>query len=357
MRCVEFILLSLPIIAVAEEIGGNAYPFDSTCLVDNVKRTSDNQIVPGTLNLMRSAYKDSYAEMPPEKSILHNFRDGLESLLSTPEGRITASIIALYEYHNLPMEQWEFLDPALPNVKFVEIGGKKEVVYNKETGEKVDRGPNQGTANDAPQDSPNHISDIIWYELCGTPDDVEHALGELISKIKNEGVKNKLLEEMYDKAINGATRKEVIEKIIKDAAKAIESERKEEIRRNRDKRRASRENHSRVRYERRKSRAFNRPTNNKERQNDDELSPDQIPDPDNDNYVWCEDVCGEEGMRPVCPDDTANCIYWGCSRCGHVIRRKAKIAKRKEREWKAKGIEGVWHGSQLDVRQAKSADE
>jgi len=90
---------------------------------------------------------------------------------------------------------------------------------------------------------------------------------------------------------------------------------------------------------------------------DDELSPDQIPDPDNDNYVWCEDVCGEEGLRPVCPADTTHCIYWGCSRCGHVIRKKARKAKRQERIWKAQGIDGVWHGTQFDIRQAKSVDE
>ena len=89
---------------------------------------------------------------------------------------------------------------------------------------------------------------------------------------------------------------------------------------------------------------------------DDELSPDQIPDPDNDNYVWCEDVCGEEGLRFVCPEDTSHCIYWGCSRCGHVIRRKARKAKRQERIWKAQGKDCLWHGSQFDIRQAKSAD-
>lgn len=90
---------------------------------------------------------------------------------------------------------------------------------------------------------------------------------------------------------------------------------------------------------------------------DDELSPDQIPDPDNDNFVWCEDVCGEDGMRPVCSADTSHCIYWGCSRCGHVIRKKARKAKRQERIWKSQGIEGVWHGTQFDIRQAKSVDE
>jgi len=89
---------------------------------------------------------------------------------------------------------------------------------------------------------------------------------------------------------------------------------------------------------------------------DDELSPDQIPDPDNDDYVWCEDVCGEEGMRPVCPADTSSCVFWGCSRCGHVIRRKARIAKRKEREWTDQGKDCHWHGTQMDIRQAKSAD-
>jgi len=94
----------------------------------------------------------------------------------------------------------------------------------------------------------------------------------------------------------------------------------------------------------------------KANKDDDELSPDQIPDPDNDSYIWCEDVCGEEGLRYVCPADTAHCIYWGCSRCGHVIRKKARKAKRQERIWKAKGIEGVWHGTQFDIRQAKSAD-
>ena len=88
-----------------------------------------------------------------------------------------------------------------------------------------------------------------------------------------------------------------------------------------------------------------------------ELSPDEIPDPDNDDYVWCEDVCGDEGLRPVCPSDTAHCIYWGCSRCGHVIRRKARVAKRKEKEWKAQGKDCWWHGTQFDIRQAKSVDE
>ena len=90
---------------------------------------------------------------------------------------------------------------------------------------------------------------------------------------------------------------------------------------------------------------------------DRELSPEEIPDPDNDDYVWCEDVCGDEGLKPVCPKDTENAVYWGCSRCGHVIRKKARKAKHFERALKAQGKEGHWFGTQFAIRQAKSVDE
>ena len=85
---------------------------------------------------------------------------------------------------------------------------------------------------------------------------------------------------------------------------------------------------------------------------DRELSEGEIPDPDDDGYIWCEDVC--EG-RPLVPRDTAHCIYWGCSRCGHVIRKQAKKAKRQEKIWKSQGKDCWWHGTQFEIRQAKSA--
>lgn len=86
---------------------------------------------------------------------------------------------------------------------------------------------------------------------------------------------------------------------------------------------------------------------------DRELSESEIPDPNDDDYIWCEDVCEE---RPLVPSDTPHCVYWGCSRCGHVIRKQAKKAKRQEKIWKSQGKDCWWHGTQFEIRQAQSVE-
>ena len=77
------------------------------------------------------------------------------------------------------------------------------------------------------------------------------------------------------------------------------------------------------------------------------------PDPDNDAYIWHEDVC--DG-RPSMPADTPRITYLVCERCGHVVHRQAAKAKRRERICLRKGLSVDWVGDAFRIRQAQSVD-
>lgn len=77
------------------------------------------------------------------------------------------------------------------------------------------------------------------------------------------------------------------------------------------------------------------------------------PDPDNDAYIWHEDVC--DG-RPAMPADTPRITYLVCERCGHVVHRQAAKAKRRERICLRKGLSVDWVGDAFRIRQAQSVD-
>ena len=154
---------------------------DAYCFQNNSQRAQKNRGVPESLSDARNS--KLYRELPEELSILHNFREDLK--LDTPTDRLIAGLGAAAEYkawkdHKMDRSEWKYLDPDLPNIKFIEEdGGHKEAVYNRHTEARVDYGNNQGTYNDYDQDSTSiekaahGVKDVGDWGLCGTPADNE----------------------------------------------------------------------------------------------------------------------------------------------------------------------------------------
>lgn len=153
------------------------------CYAVNVIHSADNDNVPYNLTDVREHYKGLYKELGESQSILHNFRTDVQKLLTTPEARIVAAVNAFLDFHTRPKDLWTVLDPDLPNVKFVEINGHKEVVYNRHTGEKV-TDVNAGTYNRAiNQSSDLHaFVDVPLWFLCGTPTETQEEFARILSK-------------------------------------------------------------------------------------------------------------------------------------------------------------------------------
>ena len=156
------------------------------CYAVNVIHSADNENVPYNLTDVREHYKGLYKELGESQSILHNFRTDVQKLLTTPKARIEAALNAFLDFHARPKILWTVLDPDLPNVKFVEINGHKEVVYNKYTGEKV-AGVNAGTYNRAiNQSSDLHaFVDVPLWFLCGTPTETQEEFARILAKDEN----------------------------------------------------------------------------------------------------------------------------------------------------------------------------
>lgn len=156
------------------------------CYAVNVIHSADNDNVPYNLTDVREHYKGLYKELGESQSILHNFRPDVQKSLTTPEARIVAAVNAFLDFHTRPKDLWTVLDPDLPNVKFVEINGHKEVVYNKYTGEKV-AGVNAGTYNRAiNQSSDLHaFVDVPLWFLCGTPTETQEEFARILAKDEN----------------------------------------------------------------------------------------------------------------------------------------------------------------------------
>ena len=184
---------------------------DAYCFQNNSQRAKKNSGTPETISDVRSS--GLYRELSEELSILHNFREDLK--LDTIADRLKAGLQAAAEYkawkdHKMDRSEWKYLDPDLPNVKFIEEnGGHKEAVYNRHTGKRVDHGNNQGTYNDYDQDSSliekalHGVKDVGDWGLCGTPADNAKisakwsaALAEILLGLQSEEIDTSELEEL-----------------------------------------------------------------------------------------------------------------------------------------------------------------
>lgn len=185
-------------------------PVDMDCHAQNVYRANMNSGVPKTLQEMEEAVGDGiYRELPPVESVYHNLKEPspLETMSESERAQaysITGAVMAEWkkleelknEHPNWTPEQLEeafefrFLDPSLPNRKFVsKRDGKMEAVYNRNSGVLIDRGINQGTYNlytpdwkRHPIDALNHLKyDVGGAAKCGVNVNEEKSAAESVS--------------------------------------------------------------------------------------------------------------------------------------------------------------------------------
>jgi len=165
------------------------------CFEMNVRDAMVNYDTPSTYQDLRDNHAGEYDKMSPAQSIWHNFKTDVD--YSSPPALVLAMYEAWREYMGITAspptmrpEDCKYLDPTFPNVKFVSKDGHKEVVYNKNTGVKIDQGINQGTANSATRAlSIEHISDIVRYAMCGPPSELENEIGRQLAKDENKKIK------------------------------------------------------------------------------------------------------------------------------------------------------------------------
>lgn len=119
-------------------------------------------------------------------SIWHNFADGVLSEKSTPGERLAAMIGAAKEYLWKDRADWKYLDPKMPNAKFLSEDGKSEFIYNIYTRDRVKTGINAGTSNqyglDNLGDKLLHIirDAIIRYPEQGNSSDVDQKIAQYL---------------------------------------------------------------------------------------------------------------------------------------------------------------------------------
>lgn len=157
---------------------------DNYCEVLNVQSAAMNAGTPATLDKILDEIENSqspnWVVQPPEKSIWHNLREGL--VTDTFDQRLQIAVMSKYEFDYKPRNEWKYLDPTWPNIKFTEKNGHREVVYNIKTRKKVDSGINQATANFGPNPiSGAHVFDIANWIRCSTPTERQNELGKILA--------------------------------------------------------------------------------------------------------------------------------------------------------------------------------
>ena len=195
---------------------------DVNCNNANLRDAINSADVPSTFQGMRDRLKENPTEfhvLTPEESLYHNMKENapLRFPMSTLDSLILGAKLKS-EYKTLlknvrdgvPIrsEDFTYLDPSMPNVKYVSFDNHREVVYNRTTGDRIRTGINAGTANEASANlSRTHIlGDIPRYGRCQTPTAEQVALGEELSRhpeLVEWLVKN---PELLDDVLNGDIR-------------------------------------------------------------------------------------------------------------------------------------------------------
>ena len=171
---------------------------DVNCNNANLRDAIISADVPSTFQGMKDRLKENPTEfhaLPPEESLYHNMKENapLRFPMSTLDSLILGAKLKS-EYKTLlksvrdgvPIrsEDFTYLDPSMPNVKYVSFDNHREVVYNRTTGDRIRTGINAGTANEASANrSVTHVQgDIPRYGRCQTPSAEQVALGEELAR-------------------------------------------------------------------------------------------------------------------------------------------------------------------------------
>jgi len=147
-----------------------------------------NTLTPAPENFL-DAIKDKNLELQPSsKSIWHNFADGVLSERSSFTEIAKAMAGAWWEYYFEDRSKWKFLDPEMPNVKFLSKDGRGEIVYNIYTKAQVKSGINKGTANQYKTEglsSLYHVRDMFRFPEMGPPLERDQKIAEYLSSHPN----------------------------------------------------------------------------------------------------------------------------------------------------------------------------
>ena len=195
---------------------------DVNCNNANLRDAINSADVPSTFQGMRDRLKENPTEfhvLTPEESLYHNMKENaplrfpmstLDSLIlgAKLKSEYKALLKSVRDGVPIRSEDFTYLDPSMPNVKYVSFDNHREVVYNRTTGDRIRTGINAGTANEASVNlSRTHIlGDIPRYGRCQTPTAEQVALGEELSRhpeLVEWLVKN---PELLDDVLNGDIR-------------------------------------------------------------------------------------------------------------------------------------------------------
>ena len=293
-------------------------PTPTYCEAINIQSAAINAETPATLDAIKNSPQWKMAS--GAESIWHNLREGL--VTETFDQRLQIAVMSLYEYWKKTRSEWRYLDPKWPNVKYVETNGHREVVYNIQTGKKVDKGINQATANYGRGSlDPAHWGfDIPNWVMCGTPDERQNAIGKLLVNIPE--VRNasdeviKIISDAFHLDPGGLQRK-----ILDGIATSIDATSKKDS---------------------------NLPVR---RNNYLDLRSLNLDDPNGD---WCK--CDP----PECKDETNGLIRYiqcQCAKCGKINVECARRALAMEKEVKAQGGQAQWLGNRSDAVKAANTQK
>ena len=146
-----------------------------------------NELTPAPKSFLE-ALKDPNLELQSAfASMWHNFADGVLSENSSPKERLAAMMGAAYEFFGKDRSSWKYLDPKMPNAKFLSKDGRSEFVYNIYTGNQVKTGINAATSNqyglNSKVDGLLHIirDAMIRYPEQGTPSEVDQKVAKYLA--------------------------------------------------------------------------------------------------------------------------------------------------------------------------------
>ena len=187
----------------------------------------------------------------------------------------------------------------------MERDGHREYVYNKKTGKLVDKGPNQGTANDATdQKSLWHLLDVGVYEACGVPSERDKIVARFMRSI------GKGLTDLFLPKTEGESNE--LEQVAKQNKRQKESQRQEII---------------------------------------PDLHSLNLDDPNGD---WCK--CDPPGCNEK-TNGLVRYVQYQCTKCGKINVEYARRALAMEKDVKAQGGQTQWWGNRGDAVKAANTQK